>query len=383
MACPLDANTGFIKIKTIIQQNDLNFISVNDSPLSLSLAPRTTIPSLIGNRIDETTDNICRYKSDKFTLSDVQITELIHEGYKLPGNTSNGVAELIISFKNNTPNPSDSSTYLTGILLCFPIYESNVEEHSKYITQLLTNNQNETNKVSNLEALIYDSKNDKSQVSLAYKTCFETSNSINTIKGINSHTMYVIVFPNGIYLNSQNFQKLRNKIKDNDNLLPKYNIPSGFRQAEDTVKSYKINEDGDKIPLVLSNKGVIYTNQIDCFTEDFKNRFEYFLYPPRIPTSSGVDSLDKCPYYKTTQYKCVPLNQLTDLSGNYVIPGNKTLDTILKEKQDLEKNQIQTAKNSNVSSLSTDDVIGITAGIVGASLAGILLLKVISKISEN
>ena len=57
MSCPPDVNTGLIQLVGPIQPSDVNNITVNSYPLLISFAPRTTFPSLIGNRIDESTDN--------------------------------------------------------------------------------------------------------------------------------------------------------------------------------------------------------------------------------------------------------------------------------------------------------------------------------------
>ena len=92
MYCPSDVNTGFIELVGPIQQQDLTNISIKSYPLSISFAPRTTIPSLIGNRIDESTENTCTFKGQRFSLVDVQICSITNKGYILPGNTSRPVA---------------------------------------------------------------------------------------------------------------------------------------------------------------------------------------------------------------------------------------------------------------------------------------------------
>jgi hypothetical protein len=101
MFCPTDVNTGFIQLVGPIQQKDLNTITIKSYPLSISFAPRTIIPSLIGNRIDESTENTCTFKGQRFSLVDVQICSVANIGYSLPGQTDKPVAELIISFSAN------------------------------------------------------------------------------------------------------------------------------------------------------------------------------------------------------------------------------------------------------------------------------------------
>lgn len=463
MFCPSDVNTGFIELVGPILQNDLNSITVNSYPLSISFAPRTTPPTLIGNRLDESTENTCTYKGKRFSLVDVQICSVTNKGYILPGITNQPVAELILSFSANN-SASDLST-LSGILMCIPIYDSGNESYSDYLNQIIdpnvptckytsesgtlyngmatlqlndqtlsscisaacnnpkilaytysngtcwlfdnippinkvkdtsiisgtvnhnvsnltcdntkkskpTNGDNTSKLAKNLESIFY-SKNDTTvQSSIAYKTCFETIDSNNVP---NSKSLYVVVFPNGIHLTQSGFQQLLTQLNNN---LPPYMIPPAIRGGDATLRSYKFDDEGEKVPTITSTDGIIYSTPISSCTDDFKHRFEYFTAPPRLPNSSKYNS-EQCPYYKTTQYKCVPFNQLTDLSGQYVIPGNKTLDTILYEQQ-----QTQEKENKlNVSSegLTTEQVEGIVAGVAGIAIVGALCLWAGSKISK-
>jgi hypothetical protein len=77
MFCPSDVNTGFIQLVGPIQQQDLNTITVKSYPLSISFAPRTTVPTLLGNRIDESTENTCTYRGQRFSLVDVQLVSSV------------------------------------------------------------------------------------------------------------------------------------------------------------------------------------------------------------------------------------------------------------------------------------------------------------------
>ena len=131
MSCPPDVNSGFIQIVGPILQQDLNSITVKSYPLSIAFAPRTTRPTLIGNRIDESTENTCTYKGKRFSLVDVQICSVTNKGYILPGETNKPVAELIISFSAN--NSANDLSSLSGILLCVPIY-GNKKTYFTYVT---------------------------------------------------------------------------------------------------------------------------------------------------------------------------------------------------------------------------------------------------------
>ena len=76
----------------------------------------------------------------------------------------------------------------------------------------------------------------------------------------------------------------------------------------------------------------------------------------------------------------MPFNQLKDLSGNYVIPGNKTLDTVLSER---EKSKTMTNDIKSPKTLSTEQIEGIIAGVAGVVIASIIALKVGSWISNH
>lgn len=477
MYCPSDVNTGFIQLVGPILQQDLNSITVKSYPLSIAFAPRTTPPTLIGNRIDESTENTCTYKGNRFTLVDTQICSVMNKGYQLPGNKNEPQAELIMSFSANSSVSSLSQ--LSGILLCVPIYVGE-SSHNEYIEQLIrgeppsckytsnrsmeysgnfihslkdyglsecinyccndpkclaythkngvcqtyesipqisttpdiksisgTVNHNISNKVTsiikkekcstksnsetgisndskkasvpNLETIFYNSDNDTDQVSLAYKTCFESIDS----KGVpTSRSLYIVVFPKGIVLSEPRMAQLLLEL--NTSLSP-YMVPPVIRGGDITLRSYKYNDEGNKIPTVTSRDGIIYGTPLSSCTDDFKFRFEYFTLPPRLPSSKLAKfNTEQCPYYKTTQYKCMPFNQLNDLSGEYVIPGNKTLDTILYEQQQAKEKQISGSISSNTKiSLTTEQIESIIAGIVSISIISIIAIKVGSWISKN
>lgn len=478
MFCPSDVNTGFIQLVGPILQQDLNSISVKSYPLSISLAPRTTIPTLIGNRLDESTENTCTYRGQKFSLVDVQICSVTNQGYTLPGKIEKPVAELILSFSAN--NQAQDLASLSGLLMCVPIFDSGAPNHAEYLNQIIDpsvpacdythlvgsdytggdyqqlNNSslsscikaccgdvnclaytyktgtcylknsipslsktNDTSMVSgtvnhnagpgksgscpvpncpipkcngkhskqkgpekksgvpNLQTIFYEWDGDTSQTSLAYKTCFETIDGNNNPT---SRSLYIVVFPNGINLTQSGYQQLLIQLNGN---LPSYMIPPAIRGGDATLRSYKFDDDGNKVPTITSQDGIIYSTPLSSCTDEFRHRFEYFTLPPRLPTSaSGSFNSEQCPYYKTTQYKCVPFNQLTDLSGNYVIPGNKTLDTLLYEKQQAQLKENAGDVPSTTNTLTTEQIEGIVAGVAGVGIAVVLAIYVGSKISK-
>lgn len=473
MFCPSDVNTGFIQVIGPIQQQDLNTITVKSYPLSISFSPRTTIPSLIGNRIDESTENTCTYRGQRFSLVDVQICSAVSKGYILPGNINEPVAELVLSFSAN--NSAQNLSSLSGILMCIPIYDSGTPSHADYLNQIIdpsvpscsythlvgadyaggdynsipnssltsciksccddvnclaytfangtcymknsiqplkkTGNTNmvagtvnhnvkNTNScpvpncpkpncngkhkkdekkagVPNLESLFYSWDGDTTQTSLAYKTCFETIDNSNLPT---SKSLYVVVFPNGITLTQSGFQQL---IIQLNGTLPTYAIPPAIRGGDSTLRSYKFDDEGNKVPTIISQDGIIYSTPLSSCTDEFRHRFEFFTFPPRLPNLvSAKWNTEQCPYYKTSQYKCVPFNQISDLSGNYVVPGNKTLDTILYEKQQAQQKE-NAGDNEASKTFTTEQIEGIIAGVAGVAIASIIGLKVASWISNN
>jgi hypothetical protein len=470
MFCPLDVNTGFVQLVGPISTIDLNNITVKSYPLTISFAPRTTIPSLIGNRLDESTENTCTYRGKRYNLVDVQLCSVANKGFLLPGDTKPPVAELILTFSPNSP--ASDLQELSGILLCVPIYDSGTPSHAEYLTQLIeqtipsckytnlvgsdyegadyqqipntsltscvksccgdtnclaytfrsgtcylkneipsikkgldksisagTVDHNLPNKgatpstcavpvtkgavkkttkanATTLQSLFYSSSSDTTQTSLAYRTCFETMDKDDNPS---SKSLYVVVFPHGARLTQAGYQQLLLQLQGT--LLP-YAVPPAIRGGDSTVKSYQISEEGQKIATEISKEGIIYASRISSCTDDFKNRFEYFTLPPLLPATSKNGSsasgfnTEQCPYYKTSQYKCVPFNQLTDLSGNYVIPGVKTLETIAYEQKQKQENQ--KGGDSSNSSLSTETMETAVSVVLGSIIAGLIFVKITS-----
>lgn len=444
--CPSDINTGFIEIIGPINQIDLKTIQVNSYPLSISFAPRTTVPSLVGNRIDESSENTVSYKGERFSLIDAQICAVTHKGYTLPGINKSPVAELILSF--NAKSTASSLQQLSGILMCIPIYEASVPSHNAYLSQLInaeapsckyTNiqgadyygsdyqslqnasllqcvksccndpkclaythdpsnrkcylkssipnlkkttdtvnlmsgtvnhsvpgstcqipNAEDKNKVANLQTIFYDSEKDTTQASFAYKTCFETSAN----NALTSRSLYIVVFPNGIDILPQDLQVLLLQLGGS---LKPFECPPALRNAEDTLYSYRFNDNGVKNMLSSSTDGLMYHVPISSVSSEFKERFEFFTKPPRLPTAKFNSEV--CPYYKTEQYKCVPFNQLSDLSGDYVIPGNSTLQSLLSKQNENIRSELKKPSAS-----ITPAQIGDMAGILVGSTAAVLVL---------
>lgn len=459
MHCPSDSNRGFIKIQDTVEKISLDNITINSNPLSVAFSPRSIVPKLYDNRINESPEsNTCIYKGNKFNLVDVQICSVVHTGYTIPSisqnktalSTKNAVAELMITFKSVGNN---NLSNISNIILCLPIYDSGIVSRAQYITQLLessspsctpdtfiknaaysgkvydkqnvktlnkcisaacndpkvlaytfypnmtsnhnvnikgvcklfdnippvkrhmyedkdedyaisgtinhnvpnTGSCNITNgKVATLESLFSETKDDPLQTSLAYKSCF----MINYGKTRVPSNFYIIVFPNGIHLQSSQFQQL-------------------LIQFNGSLKEYR-PPDSKQIEGKISHKA--FSESISAASDNFKVRFEYFKLPPRMSSRKPVTESE---YYKTSEYKCMPFDQLKDVStiksDVYVIPGSNTLDNILN------KNQPST------SSISTGDWFQNTSNTDKADtaiawtvtiIAGLLLSGVVYKLGK-
>jgi hypothetical protein len=366
MYCPSDVNSGFIELAGPILPQYIDKIKIDSYPLSISFSPRTTPPSMLGNRIDESSDNTCSYRGKKFSLNGgIQICSVTNKNYIFAGQNNPPIAELIMSFAANSPSQSD----LAGILLCVPIYDAATPSHAAYLQQIV--NPDDYPNTASIQTIFYENSNDTSQVSIAYKTCVEVI--ANERDGVYTKSIYVVVFPNGIRISQKDYQDLLAQMGGE---LQEYQLPVSIRDGAYTVKMYKFDDEGNKIPTQFSD-GELYTTVISSCSDDFNNRFEYFSKPPLLPTTQFAK--DICPYYTTQQYKCVPFNQLQDLSGNYVIPGNKSLETILSEQQLMKDKQL----GKTAPKMTTADIEIMVAGIIGGIVALGLAIKVGSWISKN
>lgn len=354
--CSISENTGFIKLQGPISSTLLSSIAVNDIPLSLSFAPRTVAPSLLNNVINEGTDSITTntvtYLANKYTLtSGIQLCNPTHTGYKLPDQGQvNQSAELFIPFVN----AQIKGAYPSTVLLVVPVYQgSKSSANSNYLKQLIDSN----TPVASLQTIFYAKANDTSQVSLTYETCVDLS-------GSQYANILVYYFPVGITLTGQEYASLMRLAKaggTSATVLPDFKLPPASRSAFGTIRDYRL-VDGVRKPITLSPDGLIYNQSvISTASNDFKERFIYYTKPPKLV---GKFSEDNCPHYKTSQYKCVPFDKIQDLSGDYVIRGANSLDSLLATQQN--------ARTVSISSNEVKADAGRIALIVGGSIGGVL-----------
>jgi hypothetical protein len=453
MSCSAAGNTGFIEFAGPIQPSELKAITVTSwFPLTFAFAPRTTIPTLLsGNQIEEGVGNTCIYQGKRYHLVNVQLCSPLHKGYKLPGETQTPVGECIVTYA-----PTSDQGSVSGILLCFPIYDSGTPAYDGYLDQIVNDTEiscgyeNEVGKtyegadqntindttlrhcvkaccddsqclaysfgggtchikhtipnllstgdttvsgkikrgmapscsssnsssssnpnslVSTLESLLYQPNGTTTHSVMAYATCFETQKPA-------THSLYVMVFPKGIRMRSSSYQQL---LLRTNGSLPTYRIPPVIRGGEPTLLRYRM-DNGRKVPTEFSAQGEIYRTTVSTCTEEFQTRFGHFLLPSRSSASSasskkgsalgGSNGATGCGRLTTEQYKCVPFNEATDLSGNIVIPGNSTLEDILKKQKESKEGTSQQGKQEQGSLPLAAETI---EGIIGGGIGGILL----------
>ena len=232
------------------------------------------------------------------------------------------------------------------------------------------------------ESIFYEWDGDTTQQSLVYTTTFETIHNSRLV--LNS--LYVVVFPTGIRLASAMYRQLLLQMRSADNSIvntwPTYRVPLKIRDYKPTVTQYKFDSSGNKIATATSEEGIIYTTSISTSSDSFRDRFQWFMKPPLRTGKSKKFNSEKCPYYKTSEYKCVPFNQLHDLSGStqdaYVIPGNTSLQNILDDKSSI---KIDGNIESFFNKISTEDVIEysaiVTSSLVLIFIAGLIVSRYI------
>ena len=452
MYCPSDVNTGFIKLTGPIQQQYLDRITVKRHPLTVHFAPRSTPPTLVGNRIEESTENTCTYKGKSFSLQDVQICSVIHSGYVLPGQTGQPVAELVLTYRPKTIGNDLSN--LSGLLLTVPIYDSGPPLYDEYLNQLVDSSlsscnysyqpgtnygtpdyqqlpnlsltncvksccgdpnclaytyqsgtchlKNSTSQlttiqdqsyqsgaidrghprqapppsamVPTLQSIFYAWPDDNRQVSFGYTTCFETMDRNGQP---HSKSLFILHFPIGIHLLPSIFQQF---VLGANGVLPSYMLSPAIRGTDGTLQTYYFDPNGKKVGTQTSADGILYKTALPTCNNEFIDRFEYFTKSPRPPTAALGGSNEKCPTYKTSEYKCVPFDETTDLKdGIYVKPGtNRTLNTVLDEKKAV-KNKQDNPNQPTISIATLEAIIGGTVGGVVLVVGIILAVKTLSK----
>ena len=356
MLCPIGNHSGLITLTGGIAPRDLTQTtpSVNELPVeTLTFPVRSTPPTRSGTFIDEVNpeQNICKVDGNKGELNRIQICKETHTGYQLPGNKQKPLAELIFSFY--VTKRSAGSGVIHGILLCLPIYEAipSQQNHHEYLTALMNGSvETDARNFPSLSSLFYSSEKDMSQVSLSYKTCVEVTGGNNRFS---TRSLSVHVFPHGIHIASNVLQPFLA-----NNPLQRFQLSSAIRNGNATASNYRFNNEGIKEITETSSEGFLYTTSMNSCHEEFKNRFQYFVRPPPIPSISKRINAERT--YTTAQYKCVPFDKIRNVSADgTVLP---TLESVIKTQQTVQ--QFQDAKRTAHDGFTSEQMEGIIAGTI-------------------
>jgi hypothetical protein len=366
--CPPGANSGLVRLQGPITQQLLTDISRIEHPFISSFAPRSTRPTLIKSFIDELSENTCTVKGVKYTLIRVQICSTVHEGYSIKDMPTKPGAELIITYGN----PNSPINFPKAILICMPIYEvSSGSLFSAYLDQFVDS----TAPIANLQTLFFRKAEDDIQLSLYYTTCYEYVVKNNS----KVNNLSVFYFPLGIHMISKNYQLLMSKV----GTLLSYQLPPVLRENSPTVLVYTYN-DGVKTIKTQSSDGFLYTTNLSVVSNDFKLRYEFYTKPPKLPGKFN----ENCPYYKVSQYKCVPFDRLKHLQKDYVITDGKTLESILKADSENTGDPVNdkvpiTSLAPNAKELTNKDKEIIVASVLGGIASMAVVVFVVHKILKS
>lgn len=360
MACPLGGTAGFLEVTGPITPTQVKAVEVNGTSLVFQFAPRTTPPTMVANHIEEDPQNTILYKGIRYGLIDVQINQQTHKGFTMaPGEV---VFEVNLTFATTQAPP----TYPSMVVLAVPVFSSKEEYHAGYFGQLVDTDL----PAASIQTLFFDNNKDTMATSFSYQTCIELIGT-GEAGSVNSFSARVFVFPLGAAMVPQDAANLADVFaKQAGGILPPYQLPVGFRGALQTMVSFEVNEEGEKVPTELSDVGQLSVMPISPAGDDFKNIVQFFRKPPVI---SGGFSDKQCPYYTTTQYKCVPFSALSDLSGNQVVMQGQNLAQII--------NQQESVIGQGMFSMKAAKILAIViAVVVGVVLAGLLILPLVGSL---
>lgn len=343
--CPIDVITGFIQLQGPIPQTILDSNKQNGShPLQLNVGTRSTSPSISGKLINDT-GNSCSFTTntvEKYGLVDIQICELLHKGYILPGMNGTPTAELILSFSG--PNN-------VIILMCLPLFNTGRSENDAYLNQVI-DSEPQTTSIITFDSMFAN------QPSLGYTNCYEWVDKNNTVQ---SSQLHIFVFPKGIHLTNSNYSKLMKII----GTLPVYGLSPAIRNNFATVSASTI-VNGSKQLSSTSTDGKLPIVQIASCDGEFTTKFMYYVQGPttnlsnrsKKVASSGSNSGSN----SASQYKCVPFSKYVTQHPN---------DPALKEVIGSYANTVSANSNPN-STLDPKNILGMES-IIGALIAVLVI----------
>lgn len=320
--CSLTYLRGFINIAGNVTTQSFTTQS-NISPFTASFAPRNIAPTLNDFSVDETNQNTLLYNSYRYTLvpGGTQFVKPSHIGL-IPQNIG-GTPVLELIFTYRTTQPINEVSVPNVILLIVPIFSDTETKHAAYVRQFIDSDKYPA---ASIQTVFFETKDDKTQSSIAYNTSIQITNSEK--KPTSCLSMKVFYYPNGIRLNGQDFNSFNIILTNtNEKEVRSYVIPNALTGGNPIATDY------DLATNQITSISTIYNVPVTQITiADAGNKIEYFKLPMSL--SGTKDFTSSCPYYRTDQYKCVPFHRLTDLSGNQVIKNANTLADVLKEQNE-------------------------------------------------
>ena len=211
---------------------------------------------------------------------------------------------------------------------------------------------NDTNSPPQLESIF------NRQSSFSYKTCFET---VDRTKTLESHSLYVIVFPKGITMASANYVLLSTKIGNPS----RYRCPVSIRGADPTLLTYRFDDSGNKTALNSSSDGYIYTSPLSSCTAEFRERIEFFTHAPKPSSSSTSAGKDQCKNTRM-QYKCVEMSKLNGLTQNDINGGKSIDQCITNQKTPVTPNSAEDNLKMEAFATTIVSVVGSIVVVVAA-----------------
>ena len=289
----------------------LSNITVKGIPLTVSFAPRTTPPSLLGNLIQGEGTDTLQYKGTTYTLQNAQFNAPTHTGYVPTQSTI--VCELSLTFYN----PQVVGTYPSVILLIVPIMTGNSDVRMTYIQNIL----NPTTDLSDCSLQsIFEDNSVNTMVSYGYKPCISLSSLTTPYTFTGSLNTYVLYFSNGITMTQGEASALNMLVTASiggNAPYPPFELPSSVLNGMATVLTM-VEADGVVAPSTVDASGQLGSIQLSVSSSEFLTLFQYFNQSPGVTNSPSAAS---CPSYYTTQYQCLPFNKFYDLSGSIGNPS--------------------------------------------------------------
>jgi hypothetical protein len=208
-----------------------------------------------------------------------------------------------------------------------PVYTAQEQYHAAYFQQLL----NTDATAVSIQNLFFDDEKDAVSKSFSYQTCIDLVGPGE--EPPESLSARVFVFPFGASIGQQEATNVYNAASaGSGNVLPPYKLDKGLIGDYSTVLKYNVGADGEKVPSDLSPEGFIAQTPLSPVTEQFAHLLQYYTKAPLLAGTKALKD-DQCGL-PTEDYKCVPFNPTSDLSGNLVVVGQgQTLAQLLQKQQ--------------------------------------------------